>query len=221
MTKIVGINGLKQSGKGTSASLLRELADDRIVYEIGFADKLKILASRLLGYEDRDPREAIARMDEAKLSWDIGVRKLSPAESARFPDVWEPVTQLSGRSFLQNLGNEARQLFGDNFWIDQVLPRPLYHPDPETRTIHAGQALAERYPDVDVVVITDLRYENEAVRVKQLGGVVWEVVRPGVESDGHITEQPLPDVLIDHVLHNRGSLTNLRWEVEKAMELTL
>jgi hypothetical protein len=185
------------------------------VYEIGFADKLKILAAKILGHHIA-PRDAIALMDEFK---EFGVITHG---------MWDPsdardhrAHMLSGREFLQNLGNEARNVLGDTLWIDLVLPRPA-------RATREGQDeqdnilnVRDMYPDVDIVAITDLRYENEAERVKALGGVIWEVVRPGLTSDGHASEQPLPRSLVDFTINNTSDLAHLAWEVEKAMEVTL
>lgn len=105
---------------------------------------------------------------------------------------------LSGRQYLQNLGNEARTVFGENFWVDQVLPR-------------------EPLNDTSTLVISDVRYPNEAERIRALGGVVWEVVRPGVDSDGHVSEQPLPRELISYQINNNSSLAQLADHVEAAL----
>ncbi len=216
MTQIIAINGFKRSGKGTVARMLFD-NHPGVVYEIGFADKLKMFGALALGFQQRTPREQIALMDEFKLSAEIAMRYHEPGEADG------RVHELTGREFLQNLGNEARGLFGDSFWIDMVLPQPAVEFDMIERRYYVSQAqneanLSARYPDVDVVAITDLRYTNEAERVKALGGVVWEVVRPGVESDGHASEQPLPPELVDRVIVNDGSLDNLAEKVNAAME---
>ena len=215
--QIVGINGFKQSGKGTTADILTD-AVDAVVYQIGFADKLKIIAARSLGI-DLSPQEQIAYMDEFKLDGDIW-----------FGFAGDHDYHLSGRQFLQNLGNHARQTFGENFWIDQVLPYPVIPPwdDDEEADDHQHildhlnmMQLEEMYPGGDIVVITDLRYPNEAERIKALGGVIWEVKRPGIESDGHASEQPLPDALVDYVILNDGDIDNLRGRVDDAITETL
>lgn len=220
--KVIGINGFKRSGKGTCASILNELVED-IIYEIGFADKLKIMSARSLGF-DRHPLELIKIMDEFKIDGKMSAAYREPGESSY------RIHDLSGREFLQHFGNRARDTFGDNFWIDQVLPYPaLYEVVDEdglgTTTevdYEATEAeLMRMYPGVDLVVITDVRYPNEASRIKDLGGVVWEVVRPGVESDGHASEQPLPRELVDHTIDNSGDLNFLTGRVDDAITETL
>lgn len=229
--QLVGINGFKRSGKGTTATILSE-NHSGLVYEVGFADKLKILAAKTLGFTERDPRKLIALMDEAKESWVIDIIKhvkdeageFTPGPASRISHGWttkEPVTNITGRQLLQNLGNEARAVFGDSFWIDQVLPRPSTNPDREQRAATNSINLGARFPEIDCVAITDLRYENEAERIKALGGVVWEVLRPETESDGHASEKPLPRHLVDFTLHNDSDFDHLSDEVYAAIEATL
>lgn len=213
MTTIVGINGFKRAGKGEAAAALSRLHEG-LVYEIGFADKLKIIGALALGVQGH-PRELIAHMDEFK---EMGVITHG---------MWDPsdardhrARLLSGREYLQNLGNEARNVFGDTFWIDMVLPNPARY-DEEDKSDRYDELLTAMYPDVDVVAITDLRYENEAQRVKDLGGVVWEVLRPGTGSDGHASEQPLARSLVDWQIVNDGSLDDLEDKVAEAIQETL
>jgi hypothetical protein len=208
---IVGINGFKRSGKGETAAALSRLHDG-FVYEIGFADKLKMIAALALGHRG-GPRDLIALMDEFK---EMGVITHG---------MWDPsdardhrARMLTGREYLQNLGNEARNTFGDTFWIDMVLPRPAV---PGLNGPTNADRIERMYPDVDVVAITDLRYENEAARIKALGGVVWEVVRPGLESDGHASEQPLPRELVDWQIINDGDLSDLEDKVNEAIREAL
>jgi hypothetical protein len=211
---LIGINGFKRSGKGETYNAVSRIAGDRVVYGIGFADKLKIVGALALGYKGH-PRELIDLMDAFKEHGQI--------DAYVFDDEDDHEQTISGRQYLQFLGNEARNVFGENFWIDQVLPYPVTSADrlSNAANIINEDALQQRYPDVDIVCLTDLRYPNEAARVKALGGVVWEVVRPGLTSDGHASEQPLPEALIDYVIVNDGSLADLDGKVAEAMKATL
>lgn len=203
---LIGINGFKRSGKGETAKIIERLYAGN-VQGVGFADKLKILGARALGYTDRTDEQCIALMDQWKdTGWLEGgeIGGLSPEVA------------ITGRQYLQNLGNEARVVFGDSFWIDMVLPTPVPTVDGWVEAA-SSEALALRYPDVDVLCITDLRYPNEAERVLALGGKVWEIVRPGQESDGHASEIPLPRELVSLTLNNDGTLEDLETKVEIAM----
>jgi len=212
--QIIGITGFKRSGKGETAQALSR-NHTGLVYEIGFADKLKILAAEILGYKDLPPREAIALMDTFKE--DGFVDSTYAAGEGR---------HLTGRKFLQNLGGSARKILYDTVWIDRVLPQPTVEFDMILREsyVNARQTqddLGQMYPDVDCLAFTDLRYPNEAERVLACGGVVWEVVRPGVESDGDASEQPLPRDLVTYTINNDGDLADLDVKVRWAMEATL
>lgn len=212
--RLIGINGFKRSGKGTVADILAARGRAGVVYQVGFADKVKILAARSLGYLDLSPRECISLMDEAKERWVLDTRTEN--------DVIQFNT-ITGREFLQHIGTEARKLFGADFWVDQVLPQPTPYEYPSFRGEGPVEAvndrlLQDRFPEVDCVAITDLRFPNEAERVLRLGGEVWRVNRPGTESDGHDSEQVLSGHYITKELDNSGTIADLEDVVDKAIE---
>lgn len=195
--RLIGINGYKTAGKDSTFSAIQCARPSLKVERAGFADKLKIMAAKAIGYDAPD-EDLIAWMDEAKQNWQFTV----------VADGDLPVTEFSGRQYLQWFGGHARTVFGDSFWVDQVLPIPT------------GDAIAdffrlrERYSGVDILCITDVRYPNEAKRVLDLGGEVWVVERPGLASDGHSSEQPLPQELVSLYVPNDGTLLALRHKVE-------
>jgi hypothetical protein len=53
--------------------------------------------------------------------------------------------------------------------------------------------------------------------VLRLGGETWEIVRPGLESDGHSSENPLPRELVTRVIVNDGTVDDLREKVVAAL----
>lgn len=60
------------------------------------------------------------------------------------------------------------------------------------------------------VVVTDVRFEDEAAWVRSMGGVVWHIQRPSlIQCDAHVSEA---GVLIrdgDAVITNSGSIVDL------------
>lgn len=209
MPTLIGINGFKKSGKDTTFGLIQNLiAAQETAKRVAFADKLKQLGALALGFEGT-PEELIAHMDDAKDNWELHLMRRESEDGhpgLRF------FHYTSGREYLQDIGNHARRLFGDTFWIDQVLPTP----DGVMRQ-GAPPTLGARYPGADIVCVTDVRYANEAERVLALGGVVWEVVRPEATSDGHDSEQPLPRELVTRTIDNSGTLGDLEAEVDAAL----
>jgi len=93
------------------------------------------------------------------------------------------------RSLLQTLGVGARKLFGDDFWVSQGL---------------SGLTPGDR------VVITDVRFPNEADAIKDLGGQIWRVKRLGVGAvNSHVSETAMDGYKVDQIFINNGSVDDL------------
>src|SRR5690606_2872683 len=75
--------------------------------------------------------------------------------------------------------------------------------DPEF-WLRAGLGAAREHRSFDrAVVITDVRYANEADAIRADGGILVRVVRPGlVSSDTHDSEVELDAYVTDAVVHN-------------------
>lgn len=69
-------------------------------------------------------------------------------------------------------------------------------------------------------VITDVRFPNEAALVRQLGGQLWQIRRPGYEAGGtgHASDTAGDEFGPDRVVLNSGSLEDLRATVLAAWE---
>jgi hypothetical protein len=196
--KLIGISGLKTSGKDSTYKAIAEALPDLNVRRVAFADKLKELAALALGID----RDFIKRMDEAKEYWTL---KIEHRDMSLF--------DVTGREYLQHIGVGARKVFGDSFWVNQILP-----PAPKQASAEfAREFIAEFYQGVDVLCVTDVRYPNEADRVHELGGQIWNIVRPGIESDGHSSEIPLSMSKIDLFIQNNGSLEDLYTKVARCI----
>lgn len=156
--------------------------------KIGFADQLK---------------RAVAALWDIPL-YEVDELKNSPAYVELNTD-WQdnyplkPWYRYSWREFLQRFGTEmGRDVFGRNFWVDQWWTQYLAEPDS--------------------VVVPDVRFTNEAVRIKELGGYIIEIVRPGHEPDGHASEQPLHPDLLDMRIFNDGTIEDFKTRVLATVE---
>lgn len=109
------------------------------------------------------------------------------------------------RRMMQELGTEWGRSQDRDLWVS-ILRNKIDH----TR---------ENYPDTETVIITDVRFENEADMIHELGGVVVEVLRPdpASNSDGHASERGLSPENVDVVLHNYGTLEELRHHVGSSL----
>lgn len=114
----------------------------------------------------------------------------------------------SGRDFVIRYFESAKLLFGDDFWTQQLLPldswrgKPVWH---------------RRFNHADLCIVSDLRFEVEAQRVRELDGEIWIIERTfhekldapdehGFRLDGH-----------EKRINNNGSLDDLRRNLEIAL----
>ena len=111
------------------------------------------------------------------------------------------------REFLQRLGTEAgRGVLGENVLVDAAF-------------LHADNDLAHD----DDVVFTDCRFLNEAEAVRERGGSIVLVIRPGVEAtNGHVSERFAAELEdsggYDYLLSNDGTLDDLYAKVETMLD---
>ncbi|MDR0226716.1 MAG: hypothetical protein LBI66_09860 [Burkholderiaceae bacterium] len=68
-------------------------------------------------------------------------------------------------------------------------------------------------------VISDCRFPNEAAMVRELGGQIWHVTRPGVQAGatGHISDTDGSQFAPDRVIANYGSLRTLQLALREVM----
>lgn len=113
----------------------------------------------------------------------------------------DPIALLDGvtpRHMMQTLGTEwGRELIHPELWL------------------RSWRMRYQRYLYIGVdVVVSDVRFDNEARIIEQLGGVVVQIVRPGLpDADSHISETPLPENLIHGYLYNDSDMETLQQRV--------
>jgi hypothetical protein len=108
---------------------------------------------------------------------------------------WETAKQhIEVRQMLQDLGVGARELFGSNFWIDIALAKVKHE---------------------HKVVITDVRFKNEAQMITISGGELWRVERPHTgPANAHISELELDNHPVDRRIYNNAGLKGLENSVK-------
>src|SRR5207302_2034633 len=96
-------------------------------------------------------------------------------------------------------GDGARRKIGETVWIDAL-----------DNAVKAAGA--------DDVVVTDVRYPNEAEWVRSIGGIVVKIERPGVDRSGpehqHLTETNVDLLKADRVIVNDGGLPDFYDEID-------
>lgn len=97
------------------------------------------------------------------------------------------------RRFLQELGLGMREEFGEEVWVEHLL---------------------DKIGHQENVVIPDVRFLNEAEAIRNEGGLLLKILRPGKHGDGHRSETELADFDgWDHVIDNNGSIPELEQKV--------
>jgi hypothetical protein len=123
---------------------------------------------------------------------------------------WDRAKELfpEVRVLLQRTGTEAgRKVLGEDIWVDALFK--------------------DFRPKEEALVITDVRFPNEAQRIKDAGGVMIRIRRPGVgpakAPSGlvHRSETALDDWPFDATIHNDGNLTDLHARLFGVAELSV
>ncbi|WP_105215753.1 deoxynucleotide monophosphate kinase family protein [Pseudoalteromonas sp. T1lg22] len=106
-------------------------------------------------------------------------------------DEVDPHFNVSPRKAMQTLGTEwGRNLINSELWLQAA-----------KKQIAAHQAL----------IITDVRFENEAKLIRDQGGIVIKIIRPEwAHILSHCSEDGIGENLVDKVIVNDGSLDDLR-----------
>jgi dephospho-CoA kinase len=123
---------------------------------------------------------------------------------ARIRHGWDGAKDEAGRVLLQRLGEYYRNEVSPSYWIDQL---------------EAAMEADEVNPMRDDVVITDVRYMNEIEWIRECGGRLWQVTRPGVEAaNDHVSEHEWRAATFDATVENDGTVEDLaRLVTEYAM----
>ena len=102
------------------------------------------------------------------------------------------------RRLLQDLGVGARKVFGEDFWIKQALVSTLKH---------------------QKLVVTDVRFINEAGTIRHFEGQIWRIKRNNVAAvNDHISEHELDGYHVDQIFTNNGSIEDLKDLVQTRMD---
>ncbi len=201
---ILGLSGAAGSGKDTVAQILVE--------RYGF---VKVALA--------DPLKRMVRQ-----TWPFTCEQLwGPSE--RRSETPAGATRPTAREALQLLGTEWGRKLDEDVWINcameiagRLLEGGWWYED----TKGAVRVETERFPVESVappagVVISDVRFDNEAQKIKKAGGEVWSVVgRSALLPIGgladHPTEAGVSPSYIDSEVFNDGDLCQLRkavWNV--------
>jgi hypothetical protein len=231
---------VKRAGKNTTADWFQEFAQGSSpalsVRQRGFADKGKWAFARQF-FPTISMEDAIKWVDTFKNS--PYAFFVSPPVTHNVESGWPvpgplPSNVLFRDALAQFCTEGARDIYGDDFWVDQLLPVSTYK--------DAGDLpVAPKWHDefmlkqfgvnnpatvADVCLITDVRFPNETRRIPVVGGITVKVKRKDAEDaviaeaerlgrPVHSSELGIPDHLFDFVIDNSDN------DMDKAKARTL
>lgn len=115
-------------------------------------------------------------------------------------EVVDPHFGVSPRKAMQTLGTEwGRGLINSELWLLRA-----------QKQVDSNERL----------IITDVRFNNEAEFIRNNGGIVIEIRRDNTQQVRvHCSEYGISPSLVDHVIDNNGSIEQLRSRVSGLLEL--
>lgn len=100
------------------------------------------------------------------------------------------------RAFLQHFGSEVMRGVNDNIWIDCTL----------------GNGAED-------VIVSDVRFPNEARAIKERGGIVIKVVRDTQVEDSHCSEASVNEIDADYTIWNDSTIEDLVANVDSLVRV--
>ena len=223
---IIGINGYAGSGKDTVGTIIQYLKakpentsledvldfplthqwwlEDMSTWEIKkWAGKLKAIASMLTGINQEKFEDQEFKKTNLDSQWDCN-------PPGKVGTVYrQPMTV---RDFLQKLGTDAiRDGLHTNAWVNALMA------DYTPTQVQWSDGPLGGYKDGPMPnwIITDTRFPNEAQAIKDAGGLVIRVDRPGVKPiNDHPSEVGLDSWKFDYKIANVSDLKALTGTVE-------
>jgi hypothetical protein len=181
---IIGVSGYSGCGKDTVGTILQQIDRDSHWEIKKWAGKLKQVAELLTGIPVEKFEDQEFKKTNLGKQWNDRINN-----------------PMSVRDFLQKLGTEGlRDGLHTNTWVNALMADYKCVP-------------ADRAPngwDCDNWIITDTRFPNEAQAIKDAGGIIIRVTRPGIGPvNDHPSETGLNQWNFDYEIQNDGTLENL------------
>lgn len=229
---IIGISGYAKSGKDTVAKIIQyinrkesgidytledALKDDGHDFILDmesrwvvkkFSNALKKIASLLTGIPERMFEDQKFKESFLGSEWHTPIN--TPLDDA-FDDV-QFVKMMSVREFLQKLGTDAvRDNLHPNAWVNAAMANYK----PQFSGVDANGSPVYQLPNW---IFTDCRFPNEAKAIKDRGGFIIRIDRPGIGPvNNHPSETALDDWDFDYKIANVSDMESLKQTVQLVM----
>jgi len=110
----------------------------------------------------------------------------------------EVLPGVTGRKLLETIGATMRSL-NENYWVDIALEKALKY---------------------DNVVIPDTRYDNEVEAIRDFGGKIIRINRPGCQRTGHESDN-WDKLDVDYEIDNSGTLEEYHPKIKECLDYLL
>lgn len=195
--EIIGLTGNPNAGKDTVAITLNRNYGFRVV---AFADALRLEIAESFGvgiwqFRDRQGKEA------KLFSLALGMSHSSAFKERMSALGHDLSTSRSPRDVMRLWGTEFRRYDDPEYWVTQL----------EDQISELARSGRRR------IVVTDVRFPNEAALIRRLGGEIWRVHRFHTLASSHLSDTAMGNERIDRDVHNEGTLLQLEHEVERLM----
>jgi hypothetical protein len=218
---IIGINGYAGSGKDTVGTIIQYLKTNISDTIISLEDVLEFPLTHQWWLEEQSSWKIKKWAGKLKviasMLTGIPVEKFEDQEFKKtmLGSEWN----MSVRDFLQKLGTDAiRDGLHGNAWVNALMAD--YQPiSDKSYVLEDGTLFDLRtlpgHPLYPTWIITDTRFPNEAQAIKDVGGLVIRVDRPGVKPiNNHPSEVGLDNWDFDYKIANVSDLRALTGTVE-------
>jgi hypothetical protein len=163
--KLIGVCGHAGSGKDTVGQYICENQDN--TYKLALADPLKMAVKEMFGIPEDDLYDSAVK-EVPNSFWGVTPRQMA---------------QFFGTEMVRDTLPKLIPEVGSNFWVHRMVQKLN------------GFGDAVVYDPDDVVVITDVRFQNEYDWIVSQGGIIIHLTRTGADGTvgipGHSSERGL------------------------------
>jgi hypothetical protein len=187
MIKIIGFSGKAGSGKDTSAEIIKNM------YRL-------------------DPRTAIYRLSFSKILKRAVKILFNLTEQQLYDRILKEKLDArynySPRYILQYIGTDViRQHFGQDFFVNRLSEEIDYITRKHKKAMFKRNAL---------IMITDVRFDNEAEMILRSGGIVVDITRDteqATDNRHHASENGISRNLVSYTIFNNNTLSDLKFKL--------
>jgi len=192
--KIIGVLGIKRSGKDTTADFL---VQHHGFQRYAFADPIKRAAIELFGFTEAQMWGSQEDKETVDTRWNISPRRMLQLMG----------TELFQYDIHKHLTEEEFN-WGRAVWVRKF---ELWFNEQEELYREANQDL--------LVVLSDVRFHHESDVIKKMGGQIWRIERPSLlNNDLHASEIEMQSIVANETFVNDGTIEELYAKINAKLE---